>query len=101
MQRCLLLQFEFRWVNNCGISCPETYTTIFDRVLDAENCLLETQRQTVGHGALLFTTKRISLYVPSTCEQWLDAIFQAPDPLIHVSLQITVRARCVPVKVAS
>ena len=42
-----------------------------------------------------------SLYVPSTWEQWLEAIFHSPDWLIHVSLQITERARCVPLKVAS
>ena len=36
------------------------------------------------------------LYVPSTWEQWFEASYQAPDWLIQVSLQITVRARCLP-----
>lgn len=39
-------------------------------------------------------------YFPSTCEQWLEISFQPPDWFIQVSLQITDRARCVPLKVA-
>jgi len=41
------------------------------------------------------------LYFPSTWEQWFEAIFHSPDWLIQLSLQITVRARCVPLRVPS
>jgi hypothetical protein len=32
-------------------------------------------------------------YLPLTMEQWVAAVFHVPESLIHVSLQITVRAR--------
>ncbi len=40
-------------------------------------------------------------YFPLTIEQWVAAVFQVPESLIQVSLQITVRARCVPLSSAS
>src|SRR5579872_4172746 len=40
-------------------------------------------------------------YFPFTMEQWVAAVFHVPESLIQVSLQITVRARCVPLSSAS
>jgi hypothetical protein len=40
-------------------------------------------------------------YLPLTMEQWVAAVFQVPESLIQVSLQMTVRARCVPLSSAS
>jgi hypothetical protein len=40
-------------------------------------------------------------YVPFTSEQWVEAVFHVPESLSHVSLQITVRARCLPWSSAS
>jgi hypothetical protein len=40
-------------------------------------------------------------YSPLTSEQWVDAVFHAPESLIQVSLQMTVRARCLPCSSAS
>ena len=40
-------------------------------------------------------------YLPLTMEQWVAAVFHVPESLIQVSLQITVRARCVPLSSAS
>ncbi|HZR67208.1 MAG TPA: hypothetical protein VFA85_18860, partial [Terriglobales bacterium] len=35
-------------------------------------------------------------YVPFTSEQWVETVFHVPESLSHVSLQITVRALCLP-----
>ena len=40
-------------------------------------------------------------YSPFTNEQWPAAVFHAPESLIQVSLQMMVRARCVPFSSAS
>ena len=40
-------------------------------------------------------------YLPLTIEQWVEAVFQVPESFIQVSLQMTVRARCVPLISAS
>jgi hypothetical protein len=40
-------------------------------------------------------------YWPFTIEQWVVAVFHAPESLIQVSLQMTVRARCLPWSSAS
>ena len=40
-------------------------------------------------------------YMPFTNEQWDAAVFHVPESLIQVSLQRTVRARCVPFNSAS
>jgi len=70
-------------------------------------------RQLQIQGAHLATTKEKSRprgqplgcgcrrYVPFTSEQWVEAVFHVPESLSHVSLQITVRARCLPWSSAS
>jgi hypothetical protein len=40
-------------------------------------------------------------YSPFTSEQWVEAVFHVPESLTQVSLQITVRARCLPWSSAS
>jgi hypothetical protein len=40
-------------------------------------------------------------YLPFTSEQWVEAVFHVPESFTHVSLQITVRSRCVPLSSAS
>jgi hypothetical protein len=40
-------------------------------------------------------------YSPLTSEQWVEAVFHAPESLTQVSLQMTVRARCLPWSSAS
>jgi len=40
-------------------------------------------------------------YWPFTSEQWVEAVFHVPESLSQVSLQITVRARCLPWSSAS
>ena len=40
-------------------------------------------------------------YLPLTNEQWVEAVFHVPESFTHVSLQMTVRARCVPLSSAS
>jgi hypothetical protein len=40
-------------------------------------------------------------YWPFTNEQWVEAVFHVPESLTQVSLQITVRARCLPWSSAS
>jgi hypothetical protein len=40
-------------------------------------------------------------YLPFTDEQWVEAVFHVPESLTQVSLQMTVRARCVPLSSAS
>jgi hypothetical protein len=40
-------------------------------------------------------------YLCSTGEQWVDADFHVPESLTQVSLQMTVRARCLPLMSAS
>jgi len=40
-------------------------------------------------------------YRPFTNEQWVEAVFHVPESLSQVSLQITVRARCLPWSSAS
>jgi hypothetical protein len=40
-------------------------------------------------------------YLSSDTEQWFAADFHVPDSFTQVSLQITDRARCVPLNVAS
>ena|SRR5689334_8813143 len=44
---------------------------------------------------------RMDCYIPFTMEQWVAAVFHVPESLIQVSLQITVRARCLPLSSAS
>ena len=43
----------------------------------------------------------VGRYWPFTSEQWVEAVFHVPESLIHVSLQMTVRARCLPWSSAS
>jgi hypothetical protein len=40
-------------------------------------------------------------YLPFTNEQWVEAVFHVPESFTQVSLQMTVRARCVPLSSAS
>src|SRR4029077_15934120 len=40
-------------------------------------------------------------YLPFTREQWVEAVFHVPESFTQVSLQMTVRARCVPLSSAS
>ena len=40
-------------------------------------------------------------YWPFTREQWVEAVFHVPESLSQVSLQMTVRARCLPWSSAS
>jgi hypothetical protein len=40
-------------------------------------------------------------YSPFTNEQWVEAVFHVPESLTQVSLQMTVRARCLPWSSAS
>ena len=40
-------------------------------------------------------------YSPLTIEQWVEAVFHVPESLTQVSLQMTVRARCLPWSSAS
>jgi len=39
---------------------------------------------------------RLNSYMPFTNEQWVEAVFHVPESFTQVSLQMTVRARCVP-----
>ena len=67
----------------------------------------DCDKDTACSGALRGRKRAIPLraegdcYFPFTMEQWVAAVFHVPESLIQVSLQITVRARCVPLSSAS